>query len=262
MKIALIQMDLQIGEPDYNYEHAGRLMEKAMPGQPELIILPEMWNTGYALEKAEQIADADGQRTREMFSSFAKENRVMVLAGSVLYRDTASGDITNTMLLFDDAGKEVLRYDKMHLFRLMDEDQYLKAGSSFALFDCKGTTFGAMICYDLRFPQLSRRLVKEGAKILINVAQWPTARVDHWRTLLTARAIENQAYMIAVNRCGESRGTAFPGSSMVIDPWGEILLSADDREQICHIEIDLGKVDEIRKKIPVFDDQRLDLYGV
>ncbi|MEW9672614.1 carbon-nitrogen family hydrolase [Ammoniphilus sp. 3BR4] len=260
MKFALLQMDMRIGEPDANFEHAEALMEQALANKPEMIILPEMWNTGYALEKAEEIADVDGERARALFSSFAKKHQLAIIGGSVLYKDSNTGDITNTMMVFDNEGKEILRYDKMHLFRLMDEDQYLKAGNSFGLFEYGGTTFGTMICYDLRFPQLSRKLVKEGAKVLINTAQWPTPRVDHWRTLLQARAIENQSYMIAVNRCGESRNTPFPGSSMVIDPWGELILSGDDKEQIYSIEIDLDKVDEIRSKIPVFEDQRLDLY--
>ncbi|MFY0542909.1 carbon-nitrogen family hydrolase [Brevibacillus sp. H7] len=260
MKVALLQMDIKIGEPDTNFEHAESLMEQAVINKPDMIILPEMWNTGYALEKAGEIADVDGVRARKLFSSFAEKHQVMIVGGSVLYRDSATGDITNTMLVFNEEGKEILRYDKMHLFRLMDEDQYLKAGNSFGLFSYQGTTFGTMICYDLRFPQLSRKLVREGAKVLINTAQWPTPRVDHWRTLLQARAIENQSYVIAVNRCGESRNTPFPGSSMVIDPWGEVLLSGDSEERVYHVEMDLNKVDEIRRKIPVFEDQRLDLY--
>lgn len=260
MKLALVQMDVQIGEPELNYQKAGRFLEQAMAGKPDVIVFPEMWNTGYALEKAHEIADVDGQRTREIFSAFSKKHNVTVIGGSVLYKDSKTGDVTNTMLVFDANGKEVLRYDKIHLFRLMDEDRYLKAGNSFGLFALGGTTVGAMICYDLRFPFLFRKLVDSGAKILINVAQWPAARLDHWRTLVIARAIENQSYMIAVNRCGTSRDTAFPGNSMVVDPWGEILLEGGSVERIYHVEIDLSKVDEIRNRIPVFEDRRFDLY--
>ncbi|AMA72405.1 MULTISPECIES: carbon-nitrogen family hydrolase [Aneurinibacillus] len=260
MKIALIQMDVTIGEPDVNFEKAHRLMKQAMEQAPDIIVLPEMWNTGYALEIAEQIADIDGQRTKELFSSFAKENNVAIVGGSVLYRDSQSGNVTNTMFVFNEHGEQVLRYDKIHLFRLMDEDKFLTAGNTFGLFEHQGETIGTMICYDLRFPQLSRKLVNQGAKILINAAQWPTSRVDHWRKLLVARAIENQSFVVAVNRCGESRNTSFPGSSMVIDPLGEILLQGDSSEQIYYAEIDLSKVDDTRKHIPVLTDQRLDLY--
>ncbi|WP_223069678.1 carbon-nitrogen family hydrolase [Paenibacillus caui] len=260
MKAALVQMDVKIGETDINYQKVERFLHEAMSHQPDVIIFPEMWNTGYALEQAAELADVDGRRTRELLSAFAKANGVMIVGGSVLYKDSVTGDITNTMLVFDRSGHEVLRYDKLHLFRLMDEDQYLKAGNSFGIFDYEGTGIGTMICYDLRFPFLFRKLVGLGAKVLINTAQWPSARVDHWRTLIISRAIENQSYMIAVNRCGTSRETAFPGNSLVVDPWGEVLFEGDGSEQIFVVDIDLDKVDEIRKRIPVFDDQRFDLY--
>ncbi|BCJ86923.1 carbon-nitrogen family hydrolase [Effusibacillus dendaii] len=260
MKLALVQMDVQIGEPEKNYQKAQHFLKEAMAQNPDMIIFPEMWNTGYALEQADEVADIDGKRTRELFSEFAKQHHVTIVGGSVLYKDSQSGDVTNTMLVFDEKGNEVIRYDKLHLFRLMDEHLYLKAGNAFGLFDYKGTTVGTMICYDLRFPFLFRKLVGSGAKLLINTAQWPSARVDHWRTLVISRAIENQSYMIAVNRCGTSRDTAFPGNSMVVDPWGEVLLEGDSNEQIYFVDIDLAKVDAIRKRIPVFDDQRFDLY--
>lgn len=259
MKLALVQMNVQIGEPDTNYHKVRQFLEQSIGQKPDVIILPEMWNTGYALEQADRIADVDGQRARSIFSDFSNRHNVTIVGGSVLYKDSATGRVTNTMLVYQN-GIEVLRYDKMHLFRLMDEDQYLTAGNSFGLFDYQGTKVGTMICYDLRFPFLFRKLVNSGAKVLINSAQWPTARLDHWRTLVIARAIENQSYMIAVNRCGTSRNTEFPGHSMVVDPWGEILLEGDSTEQIYHLEIDLAKVDEIRNRIPVFEDQRFDLY--
>jgi omega-amidase len=260
MKVALVQMDVQIGEPEVNFSKVERFLSEAMAQKPDMIIFPEMWNAGYALEQAHELADVDGQRTRTIFSSFAKANNVMIVGGSVMYKDSATSDITNTMLVFDRSGSEIVRYDKLHLFRLMDEDQYLKAGNSFGMFDYEGIGIGTMICYDLRFPFLFRKLVSLGAKVLINTAQWPSARVDHWRTLVISRAIENQSYMIALNRCGTSGETAFPGNSLVVDPWGEVLLEADGTEQICYLDIDLAKVDEIRKRIPVFADQRFDLY--
>jgi len=260
MKLALVQMDVKIGEPDVNYAKVEQFLKDAMEQQPDVIIFPEMWNTGYALDRADELADVEGRRTRELFSSFAKANNVMIVGGSVLFKNTDTNENTNTMLVFNRQGEEILRYDKLHLFRLMDEHKYLKAGNSFGVFDYEGTGVGTMICYDLRFPFLFRKLVELGAKVLINTAQWPTPRLDHWRTLVISRAIENQSYMVAVNRCGTSGETAFPGHSLVVDPWGEVLLEADGTEQIYTIEIDLDKVAEIRQRIPVFSDQRFDLY--
>lgn len=261
MKIALVQMDVQIGKPNVNFEKAEAFLEEAMHQQPDLIVLPEMWNTGYALEQADQLADVNGERTKQLFSSFARTHQVYLIAGSILNKRAENEDITNTMYVFNPQGKLVLDYDKIHLFRLMDEHKYLTAGHQLGLFDYhEHVTIGTMICYDLRFPQLSRTLVNKGAKVLVNTAQWPTARVDHWRSLLIARAIENQSFVIAVNRTGTSKDTEFPGHSMVIDPLGRILLETGDDEDIYYVEIDLQLVDEVREQIPVMTDQHLDLY--
>lgn len=261
MKIALVQMDVQIGEPDVNFQKAEAFLEEAIRQQPDLIILPEMWNTGYALEQADQLADVNGERTKQLFSSFARKHQVVLIAGSVLNKRTEDEKITNTMYIFNRQGELLVDYDKIHLFRLMDEHNYLTAGDQLCLFDYdEKVKIGAMICYDLRFPQLSRTLVNKGAKVLINTAQWPSARVDHWRSLLIARAIENQSFMIAVNRTGTSRDTEFHGHSMVIDPLGRILLETNHEEDIYYADIDLQVVDEVRQQIPVMTDQRLDIY--
>ncbi|WP_226566548.1 carbon-nitrogen family hydrolase [Bacillus stratosphericus] len=261
MNIALVQMDVQIGKPDVNFKKAEAFLEEAMRQQPDMIILPEMWNTGYALEQADQLADVNGERTKHLFSSFARNHQVYLIAGSILNKRAENEDITNTMYVFNRQGELVLDYDKIHLFRLMDEHNYLTAGDQLGLFTYhEHVKIGAMICYDLRFPQLSRTLVNKGAKVLVNTAQWPSARVDHWRSLLIARAIENQSFMIAVNRTGTSKDTKFPGHSMVIDPLGRILLETNDEEDIYYAEIDLQLVDEVRKQIPVMTDQRLDVY--
>ncbi|MGE6631971.1 carbon-nitrogen family hydrolase [Bacillus sp. NPDC077027] len=261
MKIALVQMDVEIGNPDVNFAKAAGFLEEAIKESPDLIILPEMWNTGYALAEADQLADRDGERTKQLFSSFAKKHGVSLIAGSVLNKRSENNATTNTMYVFNQQGELVLSYDKIHLFRLMDEDQYLTAGHQFGLFNYDDELIiGTMICYDLRFPQLSRALVNKGAKILVNTAQWPTTRRDHWRSLLIARAIENQSFVIAVNRTGESKGTDFPGNSMVIDPLGNILLETNEDEKIYYADIDINTVEEVRKQIPVITDQRLDLY--
>ena len=135
MNIALIQMDVQIGEPDVNFQKAEAFLEEAIRQQPDLIILPEMWNTGYALEQADELADADGERTKQLFSSFARKHQVYLIAGSVLNKRTEDENITNTMYVFNRQGELLLDYDKIHLFRLMDEHNYLTAGDQLGLFD-------------------------------------------------------------------------------------------------------------------------------
>lgn len=260
MKVALIQMDVAAGRPERNFERAAALLEKAAAEKPDLIILPEMWNAGYDWSKVDEAADVDGRQTRQLLSSVARRHGVTIIGGSILYRDSQTGRTFNTMLVMDADGQEVARYDKIHLFRRMDEHRYLSAGHAFRTFAVQGVTVGVMICYDLRFPQLSRKLAYMGAHVLVNVAQWPTSRLTHWQVLLRARAIENQVFMIGVNRVGESLGTPFPGSSMVIDPFGEVLLAGGEQEQIYTVRLDLQRVEQMRKKIPVFQDERPDLY--
>ena len=124
-----------------------------------------------------------------------------------------------------------------------------------------GVPAATIICYDIRFPELARKLALNGAQLLFVPAEWPHPRLHHWRTLLTARAIENQMYVIACNRVGRSGETSFFGHSMIINPWGEIVTEADENEQIVTAEIDLELVAKVRSTIPVFEDRRPDVYG-
>ncbi len=117
-----------------------------------------------------------------------------------------------------------------------------------------------MICYDIRFPEWIRSHTAEGAEAIFVVAEWPLSRLTHWRTLLTARAIENQCYVIACNRAGSDPNNTFAGHSIIIDPWGEIIAEAGEGQEILHGEINLSIVEEVRKGIPIFDDRRPEFY--
>jgi predicted amidohydrolase len=162
--------------------------------------------------------------------------------------------------VFNREGECVTSYAKIHSFQLMDEHLYMEAGNQLGHFHVDHVEAGVMICYDIRFPELARKLALSGAKILFVPAQWPNPRLHHWRTLLQARAIENQMYVVACNRVGESEGTSFFGHSMIINPWGEIMLEGDETEQLLAASIDLNEVETIRKKIPIFADRRPTLY--
>ncbi|BFH61930.1 carbon-nitrogen family hydrolase [Paenibacillus azoreducens] len=261
LNVALIQADIEIGNPKANKAYLGAWMEKAVGGnpRPDLLVLPEMWNTGYALEQIDDIADPDGEDTRGWLSDFARKHRVMIVGGSVAVR---KGDrILNTMYAFDRDGRQVGEYSKLHLFRLMDEEKHLAAGDEPVKFDLEGLTAGASICYDIRFPELARSLALDGVKVLIVPAEWPHPRLHHWRTLLMARAIENQMYVVACNRVGSSRGTDFFGHSLIIDPWGEIVAEGGEAEEIVTGTILPELVDEVRGRIPVFADRRPELYS-
>lgn len=265
LEIALLQMDVAIGNPDANYMKAEMLVEQAMKETertPDVIVLPEMWNTGYDLDRIDELADVHGERTCEAMSALAKKHKVHIVAGSIAQKQ--SDGVTNTLYVFNREGEKIADYSKIHLFRLMGEDRCLLPGQQRSHAMIAGKRAGFVICYDIRFPELSRKLALEGASMLFVPAQWPHPRLAHWRTLLTARAIENQMFVIACNRAGDDvyggRTTSFFGHSLVVDPWGEIIAEAGEEETIVRATIQLDEVERVRKKIPVFEDRRPSLY--
>lgn len=260
LRIALVQMNIVAGDPEANFaKMIDRLEEAATANpKPDLIVLPEMWNTGYALDRIQSIADQNGERTKAAISALCRKHGVSVHAGSIA-RLNATG-VSNTTYIFDAQGEEIGQYSKIHLFQLMNEHLHLEAGEQPGRFELGGVAAGTMICYDIRFPELARKLALEGVKILFVPAEWPHPRLHHWRTLLQARAIENQMYVVSCNTVGESGGASFFGHSMVIDPWGEVIAEAEEKETIAYADIDLGLVDEVRGRIPVFADRRPTLY--
>ncbi|WP_192896575.1 carbon-nitrogen family hydrolase [Cohnella sp. AR92] len=267
LRLALIQMHIDAGYPEQNYARLEQRLKEAVAAdpKPDVILVPEMWNTGYALERIRELADPAGVRTRAFVSEFAKRHGVNVIAGSIAeLREDGGGErpktVTNTVYGFDRHGDEIAEYSKIHLFKLMDEHLHLEAGEKPGRFTLEGCPAGVMICYDIRFPELARKLALDGAKVLFVPAEWPHPRLHHWRTLLQARAIENQMYVVACNRTGVSGTTRFFGHSMIVDPWGEIVAEAGEEETIVTAEIDLDLADEVRGRIPVFADRRPGLY--
>ena len=257
LRLSLGQMDISLGKPDENFERARDWTAEAAQNGSALIVFPELWTTGYDLENWRAHASRLGEGMFAQLSELAGEFKISI-AGSIM--EEKAGKCYNTLALFDAEGKQGAVYRKIHLFRLMNEDQWLAPGEETALTDTVWGPTGLGICYDLRFAELFRKYAINGAKMVIVPAEWPSRRAYHWQTLLRARAIENQMYMVAVNRVGESKGDVFGGQSAVVDPWGEVIVEGGDRPALLHAEIDLAKVDEVRKKIPVFEDRRPDVY--
>ncbi|AQQ54461.1 carbon-nitrogen family hydrolase [Planococcus lenghuensis] len=258
MKIACIQMDIVFGEPETNFAHVEERMREAAANGADVIVLPEMWNTGYALTQLEELADRDG-KAESFLAAFAKEHGVHIVGGSVSSKKNHG--FTNTMYVVNSSGETIAEYDKAHLFGLMDEHIHLESGESANLFELNGIPAGGVICYDLRFPEWLRRHALEGAKVLFVPAEWPAPRIDHWRILLQARAIENQCFIVAVNRVGSDPANEFGGHSMVIAPWGDVRMELGTEEEIGYADITLDEVDEVRGRIPVFDDRREWIYS-
>jgi predicted amidohydrolase len=143
---------------------------------------------------------------------------------------------------------------------MMDEDRWLAPGERLASCEIAGVRTGLAICYDLRFPELFRSLALAGVEMFLLPAEWPAARIAHWTKLVHARAIENQAFVVACNRVGADDKNSFPGMSLVADPMGEVVAEADSREQVLRAELDLAILEEFRAKVPVFKDRRPEVY--
>ncbi|MEQ2525473.1 carbon-nitrogen family hydrolase [Bacillaceae bacterium CLA-AA-H227] len=258
MKIACVQMDIKFGNPDKNFAVVKNYIEEAARTGADTIVLPEMWNTGYALTELDRLADDDGAETKALLLSLAKEYKVNIVGGSVSTKK--DGKFYNTMFVVGRNGKIVAEYDKAHLFKLMDEHLYMEPGESVNRFTLDGIECGGVICYDIRFPEWIRTHVLQGAKIMFIPAEWPKKRIDHWQLLLQARAIENQCYIVAVNRVGTDPNNEFNGHSMVIAPWGDLLVSKNEEEGIYYADIEMEEVEKVRKTIPIFQDRRNELY--
>jgi len=258
LSISLGQMQIKLARVEDNLATAERLIGEAAASHADLVVLPELWSTGYDLENAGDYADELGAGMFAQLADAARANSIAVF-GSLLER---RGDqIMNCAAYHDSDGSLAAVYRKIHLFRLFDEDLWLGEGESPATLAFPWGAAGLSICYDLRFPELFRRYaVAQGAKLMLLCAEWPLIRLEHWRTLLIARAIENQCFVVATNSCGDTGGTVFGGHSMIIDPWGKVLVEAGETECLLTAEIDLEEVDRVRRRIPVFEDRRPDAY--
>ncbi len=259
LTVSLIQLDVRDGAPETNVARARAMVHEAVRRGSQLIVLPELWPVGYALERASDLAAPLGEGPFAAVDAWAREHRVWI-TGSFLER-TPTG-FANTAVLFTPEGPLSPPYRKIHLFRLMDEDQYLESGDETPVYALPFGPVALAICYDVRFPELFRLYGERGARLVILPAEWPHPRLHHWRTLVQARAIENQVFMLACNRVGESKGTRFFGHSMVVSPWGEVLLEAGEQEVILTTEIDLDEVTRARQRIPVWEDKRLGVQGL
>ena len=261
MKISCIQMDMRLGEVDYNYAHAAALIrETAEREHPDTVVLPETWNTGYYPEDLSAAADQDGARTKAEFSALAKELNINIVCGSVA--NGKNGGIYNTAYVFDRSGKAAAEYDKIHLFTYAKEEEHFQPGDHLCRFTLDGQRCALIICYDLRFPELTRTLAVEGLDLLFVPAQWPDKRSMHLQTLARARAIENQMFLVLCNSVGTAGSTRCGGGSAVIDPWGEYLARARDEEEVITAEADFGVLEGIRSGINVFRDRRPELYHI
>jgi predicted amidohydrolase len=259
LTISLAQMQIHPGDVHRNFSAFQKLAQEASRRRSNMVVFPELWSTGYVLDEAKDHASELNKGMFAQISKVATEHK-LVIVGSLL--EKRGLEVANSAPLFAPNGRMMGVYRKLHLFRLFDEDKYLQPGSSPLVLDLPWGATGLAICYDLRFPELFRRYAtQERATIIVIPAEWPLERIDHWRTLLQARAIENQCYIVACNAAGQSGDTVMGGHSMIVDPWGKIVIEAGESPQLLTADIELEAVDEVRDTMTVFDDMRLDIYG-
>ena len=262
LKVTCIQMNMRLGETEHNFSEAESLIEKAVQTEKsDVVVLPEMWNTGFfPKENPEQLADTDGKRTVELLSHLARKYNVNIVGGSVA--NIKNGKLYNTCYVVNRKGEIVGEYDKMHLFSPMDEHKYFSHGESYCTFMLDDIGCGVIICYDLRFPELSRMLALSGVRVLFIVSQWPKVRIGQLDILSKARAVENQIYTVLCNSSGTAYDTVFGGGSQIVNPLGEVLKKASDNEDIISAVLDFDVTDRIRQSVNVFNDRKPDLYNM
>jgi len=238
-KVALLQMDIRRGDYETNYDKVKALLD-TLEEDIDIILLPEMWSVGFDFKNMKE----HGERVEEVIvdmSNLAQEHKAMLIGGSI--PQTIGSHLFNTLFVINQDGSIQDQYWKMHLVSENNlEATVFDRGDRVSRFKIKDVVFGVVNCYDIRFPEVFRGAAFNGAKMIFMVAQFPYPLYQHWITLLMARAIENQVYIVAVNRAGKS----FFGHSVVIGPTGEVQFEADDKEGIHVVAIDTSLVDAYR----------------
>ncbi len=257
-KIALAQIELELGNPDGNYIEVKKAVAEAARQGADIVLLPELWASGYDLINARKYASSRKEGWFARMQELAEEHMI-ALGGSMI--EEQGDDFYNTFVLLDRMGKELGFYRKTHLFDLIGEKEYFKAGYQLAIIDSPWGKIGLALCYDLRFPELFRAYALAGVETILLVAEWPQRRIGHWDILLKARAIENQCYIAAVNKVGTSKGEQLGGNSAVISPMGEVLTQGEATPGVYVAEIDSEYTAKIRNWMPVLSDRNEDLYG-
>lgn len=260
MYVAVVQMSVQRGNMPHNWETVRTRVAALMQEHPEtqVIVLPELWSSGYSLESHAELSSALGHKEATFLGELAKQYKVAFAGGSVLSQE--NGHLYNRAQVITSNGTYAAGYNKIHLFRLIDEHKWLAPGSEQLRFAMHDMECASVLCYDIRFCELSRSLALSGAQTLFVSAQWPLSRKEHWVTLLRARAIENQMYVVACNVCGLDADMVMGGHSCIIAPDGTFLAQSETEEVTLTAELLSDEVAQVRSKIPVFQDRAPHLY--
>ena len=247
-RAGFLQFEVQYGKPAENLERVRALLDRMQPEADTLLVLPELWATGFDYDHAEELARQTPQLLEELTRLSGQYS--VYLAGSLmegLEQGRDGKNVFNTLFISGPGGVAG-KYQKRHLFSYWQEDRFFLPGEVFPLVKTPWCLIGGLVCYDLRFPEVARQHTFWGARMLVVSAQWPTVRLDHWKTLLQARAIENQVFVTACNSCGKTGGHDLGGNSMVVAPDGIILLEGGRDEEGRAVALREGDVEQLRDR--------------
>ncbi len=259
IEVAIAQMEIWDGDKERNLNNALKILKSLSNSEklPDIVCFPELFTTGYDLKNSQEHAEIFPGYTIKQIIEIS-QNKFVVL-GTIL--EVENGKFYNTAFLIGKNGSLIGKYRKVHLFKPMREDDFLTPGneiSIFSLADFNNFKIGIAICYDLRFPELFRLMALKGAQIIFLPSEFPNPKRKIWKTLIRARAIENQIYVIGINRVGKGKNNDFFGCSIVSN--GETLEQLSDKPEIKVFSIDLDKLNSIREKIHALKDRRTELY--
>lgn len=256
IKVAILQMSSVIGNVEANIDKVKNIVSEQLTNDTDVLVLPEVWSVGWSCPNFQESAqDLNHGSIHNFLSELAKKYNINIIGGS--YITKKDDKYYNTCPVFDNNGKLVTSYSKMHLYSYYgcDEGKYITEGSSPVMVDICGVKFGLTICYDIRFPEIYRAYAKSGADVLVNCAAWGSKKPVQWEMMTKSRAIENQCYMIALTQCGHIKNDEYNlGQSRIIDYNGNELAYINNIEGITSAELDIAKMYEFRKKSPTMQD--------
>ncbi len=267
-KLAAVQIRTET-DVEQTLRKAEQMVAEAAQNGAKLIVLPEMWNCPYSKKYFHAVADNDNGRSRDAMSRWAADNGIILAGGSV--PEKCGAKLYNTCYVFDETGRQIARHRKIHLFDVdikggvrFKESNNFAPGENITVFDTSLGRMGVEICFDIRFPELCRAMAKRGAEIILCPAQFNmTTGPRHWELSVRARAMDNELFFVGAS-AARYEGFDYEcwGHSTVADPFGMVLASCDEKEQILYCDIDLNEVDSVREQLPTFLHLREDVYNV
>ena len=257
MKIALVSLNQIWEDKKTNQVNCQEYIEKASELKADLIIFPEMTLTGFSMNTDQISESPDQSNTLDFFTMQSKKNSIAIAFGVVLRKDDRA---TNNLIILDKRGTLLANYAKIHPFSFSGENNYYAGGDELGSCTLANAEIGLSVCYDIRFPEIFQALSKN-CNLIVTIANWPEKRIKHWNTLLEARAIENQIFMIGVNRTGtDGNDLRYVKSSVVFDPAGEKIESAHSYLDMDIYDLDLSKTQRVRNGFPVKQDRKTEFY--